>query len=545
MWPTHPAMQTAMCTVQLGKIWGGTAVTEPGLGLELNRCQRACCMTHVKVHRGPSGFWLRAQTPRDCLRIGATVYGDATRFPDMILIPEYCPTGPTNPYGMTKITIENIIRDLFSSDNSWKSAILRCYNPIGAHPSGLVGEDPLGIPNNLLPFLAQVAIGRQEKMYIFGDDCDSRDGTPIRDYIHVVDLAKDHIAALNYLNESQQGLCREWNLGTGNGSTVIEVFNAFCKAIGRDLPFEITGRRDGNVLNLTADARRANKKLKWLTELPTDDTCGDLWKWTADNPMGYFNNESHFEDRLYTLISSDGRFEFSVSNLGASVVDASLGGVKLCYSFDNEEGYLRKDNPFFSATGGKLTVKGSTYQLPLNENSVNTIHGGSSEFDKRLFLGSIEGENNFPGDLVVKVIYSLQKVEKGGANGLEYEAKLSPNTNIPETAVFITNHSYWNIGNNSTIESTVAFITDKNLQIATIETGKSTILGQKSPQFYYCFTVTDPKKISNRPQIQDHANHINVEGLFGKRASFCLEAARFIDSCIVLKKGEVYGSSTL
>ena len=152
----------------------------------------------------------------------ATVYGDATRFENMIPIPEHCPNDPTNPYGKTKYMIENILKDMQTADSSWRTAILRYFNPIGAHPSGLIGEDPLGIPNNLLPYLAQVAIGRREKLSVFGNDYKSHDGTPIRDYIHVVDLAKGHIAALNYMQqiEESKGLYREWNLGTGKGSTV-------------------------------------------------------------------------------------------------------------------------------------------------------------------------------------------------------------------------------------------------------------------------------------------------------------------------------------
>lgn len=227
----------------------------------------------------------------------ATVYGDATRFENMIPIPEECPTGPTSPYGLTKVFIEHILRDHTKANPRWNTALLRYFNPMGAHPSGLMGEDPLGIPNNLLPFLAQVAIGRREKLYVFGNDYEgSRDGTPIRDYIHVVDLAKGHIAALEKLEQIQkeqpvesrkEGFVREWNLGTGHGSTVMEVIKAFSTAVGRDLPYEVVERRAGDVLDLTAKPTRANKELNWKAELTMKNACDDLWKWTTLNPQGY------------------------------------------------------------------------------------------------------------------------------------------------------------------------------------------------------------------------------------------------------------------
>jgi len=228
----------------------------------------------------------------------ATVYGDATRFKDMIPIPEECPTGPESPYGKTKIFIEDILRDHTKANPGWCTALLRYFNPMGAHPSGLLGEDPLGIPNNLLPFLAQVAIGRREKLMVFGNDYASRDGTPIRDYVHVVDLAQGHIAALEKLESVRKereassvpltaGFSREWNLGTGRGSTVLEVIKAFSEAVGRDLPYEITDRRGGDVLDLTAKPTRANKELNWEAKLSIKQACEDLWRWTTQNPHGY------------------------------------------------------------------------------------------------------------------------------------------------------------------------------------------------------------------------------------------------------------------
>ncbi|KAF2708890.1 UDP-glucose 4-epimerase [Pleomassaria siparia CBS 279.74] len=227
----------------------------------------------------------------------ATVYGDATRFPNMIPIPEHCPIGPNNTYGRTKSTVESLITDFISSERGnankagksgeqWNGALLRYFNPAGAHPSGIMGENPLGVPNNLLPLLAQVAIGKREKLLVFGDDYKSKDGTAIRDYIHVLDLARGHLQALNYLREHQPGV-KAWNLGSGRGSTVFDMIKAFSHAVGRDLPYQVAERRQGDVLDLTANPTLANKELNWKTELTLEDACTDLWKWTEHNPEGY------------------------------------------------------------------------------------------------------------------------------------------------------------------------------------------------------------------------------------------------------------------
>ncbi|GAB5587483.1 UDP-glucose-4-epimerase [Umbelopsis nana] len=211
----------------------------------------------------------------------ATVYGD----PPIIPIPETCPTGSTNPYGRTKLFIEHIIRDLCTAEKDWNAALLRYFNPAGAHPSGIMGENPTGIPNNLMPYLAQVAIGKREELSVFGDDYKTKDGTAIRDYIHVVDLSLGHLAALEKLN-SNPG-CVEYNLGTGHGSTVIDMIHAFSKAVGRDLPYKICGRRAGDVTNLTADPRKANKELNWKAEKSLDEMCQSLWAWQSQNPAGF------------------------------------------------------------------------------------------------------------------------------------------------------------------------------------------------------------------------------------------------------------------
>ncbi|KAI9679323.1 MAG: UDP-glucose-4-epimerase [Caeruleum heppii] len=244
---------------------------------------------------------LRAMTKHNVTNIvfssSATVYGDATRFPNMIPIPEECPIGPTNPYGRTKSTVELVITDHFEaqrnnlkkagkSGDEWNAALLRYFNPAGAHPSGIMGEDPQGVPYNLLPLLGHVAIGKRDKLLVFGDDYASKDGTAIRDYIHVLDLAAGHLVALNHLRSEKPGV-RAWNLGTGKGSTVYHMIKAFSAAVGRDLPYQVVGRRAGDVLDLTANPTRANKELGWKATRTLEDACEDLWRWVKNNPQGY------------------------------------------------------------------------------------------------------------------------------------------------------------------------------------------------------------------------------------------------------------------
>ena len=229
----------------------------------------------------------------------ATVYGDATRFPNMIPIPEECPLGPTNPYGNTKFASELMITDHINAErykatkagktqdaSKWNAALLRYFNPCGSHPSGIMGEDPAGVPYNLLPLLAQVATGKREKLLVFGDDYSSNDGTAIRDYIHILDLAQGHLAALNYLRSNHPGV-RAWNLSTGRGSTVFEMIKAFSKAVGRDLPYQVVARRPGDVLDLTGNPTRANNEMGWKTIHTMEEACEDLWRWTKNNPEGY------------------------------------------------------------------------------------------------------------------------------------------------------------------------------------------------------------------------------------------------------------------
>ncbi|RPA86730.1 UDP-glucose 4-epimerase [Ascobolus immersus RN42] len=247
-------------------------------------------LEYYRVNVGGSITLLQAMENHDVKTIvfssSATVYGDATKH-NLIPIPETCPLGPTNPYGNTKLAIELVIRDQCVARKGMTGALLRYFNPAGAHPSGIMGEDPQGVPYNLLPLLAQVATGKREKLQVFGTDYDSHDGTAIRDYIHVIDLAKGHIAALKYLKDHPDTGCREWNLGTGKGSTVFDMIKAFSKSVGRDLPYEIKPRRAGDVLDLTAKPNKANEELGWKAEKTLESACDDLWKWASNNPQGY------------------------------------------------------------------------------------------------------------------------------------------------------------------------------------------------------------------------------------------------------------------
>lgn len=210
----------------------------------------------------------------------ATVYGINNKAP----YTEDMPTSATNPYGYTKVMIEQILHDLTVPDSEWSVAALRYFNPIGAHKSGLIGEDPNGIPNNLVPYIAQVASGRLAKLRVFGNDYDTPDGTGVRDYIHVVDLAKGHISALKYALE-HKGFTPV-NLGTGKGSSVLDVVKAYERACGKEIPVEITARRAGDIATSYADTSLAKKLFGWEAELDIDDMCRDSWNFTVKNPEG-------------------------------------------------------------------------------------------------------------------------------------------------------------------------------------------------------------------------------------------------------------------
>lgn len=211
----------------------------------------------------------------------ATVYGNAEKMP----IKENTPLSATNPYGRSKLMIEDLIRDLAVSDKSWNAVILRYFNPVGAHESGLIGEDPTGIPNNLMPYISQVAGGTLACLSVYGGDYDTKDGTGVRDYIHVVDLAKGHVKALNYLLNNSGVI--SINLGTGLGYSVLEMVAAFQKAVGKKIDYKIVDRRSGDVAMCYADPALAKEKLNWQAELELDRMCQDSWRWQQSNPNGY------------------------------------------------------------------------------------------------------------------------------------------------------------------------------------------------------------------------------------------------------------------
>jgi UDP-glucose 4-epimerase len=215
----------------------------------------------------------------------ATVYGD----PHTVPIKEDFPLSVTNPYGRSKLMIEDFFQDVFVADDSWHIALLRYFNPVGAHKSGLIGEDPNDIPNNLMPYISQVAVGKLEKLSVFGGDYDTPDGTGVRDYIHVVDLAKGHVKALQALKNKPQVLVV--NLGTGNGYSVLDMVKAFEKASGKYVPYQIVDRRPGDIATCYANSDYAVEKLRWRAEFELDEMCADTWRWQSNNPNGYKKNE--------------------------------------------------------------------------------------------------------------------------------------------------------------------------------------------------------------------------------------------------------------
>lgn len=249
----------------------GESVAKPLEYYKNNLCNTLTVLSLMKKH-GVNKFVFSSS---------ATVYGDPHTCP----ITEDFPLSTTNPYGATKLMIEDMLRDICKADPNLHVSILRYFNPVGAHESGLIGEDPNGIPNNLMPYIAQVAVGKLEQLSVFGNDYNTPDGTGVRDYIHVVDLAKGHLKALDKL-DSLPGLVT-YNLGTGNGYSVLDMINAFSKASGKEVAYKIVDRRPGDVAMCYADPSKANKELGWEAKFGVEEMCNDTWTWQCNNPNGY------------------------------------------------------------------------------------------------------------------------------------------------------------------------------------------------------------------------------------------------------------------
>jgi UDP-glucose 4-epimerase len=231
---------------------------------------------------------LRVMEAVDCRTLvfssSATVYGESAQVP----IPETSPLTGSNPYARTKLFLEDILRDVAAADSRWRFGLLRYFNPVGAHPSGRIGEDPTGIPNNLLPFISQVAVGRLDELRVYGNDYPTPDGTGVRDYIHVVDLARGHLRCLEHLERlGDEAGCRVWNLGTGNGLSVFDMVKAYERASGVDIPYRVVERRPGDAATSYADATKAREELGWSAEYGVESMCADAWNWQSNNPNGY------------------------------------------------------------------------------------------------------------------------------------------------------------------------------------------------------------------------------------------------------------------
>jgi len=255
----------------------GESVTDP-LGYYENNIECSIALFSVMAKHGIKNIIFSSS---------ASVYGE----PSVVPVREDYPTAPTNPYARSKLIIEQILQDINIADPTWRIILLRYFNPVGAHQSGLMGEDPQGLPNNLMPFISQVAVGRRDRIHIFGNDYPTSDGTGVRDYIHVMDLAEGHVAALKKMGKTDLRQSNQKpliiNLGTGRGHTVMEMIHAFEKASGRKIPYSITDRRPGDVAACYADTSLAQNLLGWKASRSLVDMCADAWRWQSRNPQGY------------------------------------------------------------------------------------------------------------------------------------------------------------------------------------------------------------------------------------------------------------------
>lgn len=544
----------------------------------------------------------------------ATVYGDVTRFDDqecMIPIPETCPVEPSNPYGRTKHNIECLLHDLYNSGmrqtptDNWKIAILRYFNPIGAHPLGSLGEDPSGIPNNLLPCLAQVACKRHPRLNIYGSDYDTCDGTPIRDYIHISDLVQGHIAALQHLEDtSVNKYYRVWNLGTGTGTTVFQVYEAFCKAVGFRLPFELKPRRAGDVPNLTANPGRAHEELAWEATLSLDRACIDLWRWTTLNPMGFaakgyswklFGKDADWGNRVHTI--EKGPLKVLIANFGATIVSIQYDNIEVVKNYPDINGYMTDRDSYCGATIGRYAnrisgataiIDGIEYAFDANDGS-NLLHGGKEGYSHRFWLGpnvvTKDGATTlefcltddssesagFPGNLITVARYTLC----ADALVIEYES-----TSDCTTIVNLTNHTYFNLCGSPTIDRTIATLhANKRLELeGGVPTGNILEVSDTPRDLDQvwddCIVVsTENFTIDTRerelvplidilhPDLEIRLVISSTEPAFqlytgdhlsDARSGFCVEPSRYVNAInvpdwdlqVILKPDQVYGSKT-
>ena len=251
----------------------GESVAKPFMYYDNNIAGSICLFNAMNRH----------SVKRIIFSSSATVYGDPATVP----IEEHFPTSATNPYGRSKLHLEEILRDIYVSDSAWNIGLLRYFNPVGAHPSGLIGEDPNDIPNNLMPYISGVAVGRYEQLSVFGDDYETEDGTGVRDYIHVVDLAKGHVKALQAFENNKVENLYTVNLGTGIGYSVLDMVNAFAKASEKEVAYQIVDRRPGDIACCYANPALAKELLGWQAEHGVEAMCEDTWRWQSNNPMGY------------------------------------------------------------------------------------------------------------------------------------------------------------------------------------------------------------------------------------------------------------------
>ncbi|VEU22811.1 DEKNAAC103897 [Brettanomyces naardenensis] len=411
----------------------------------------------------------------------AAVYGDATT-----PISEESLVAPTTADGKAKVFVEDILHDLYSNDPQWKAAAL-------------------------------LYIGTRDKLSIFGNDYSTHDGTPIRDYVHVTDVAKGYLAALAYVHKADHGLFGEWNLGTGKGTTVLDVYHLFNKVADKDLPYEVVSRKSGDqVTSLIANTERATTELGWTAQLSIEQAIKDLLNWTTKNPSGYhvdnyFSNGDYEANRIHTVKYPG--FQASVANYGGTVVDIQVNGIPVLCNYKNLQDYKLPTNPFFGATVGRVSerlpeghfqINGKQFVADVNEGP-NTLHGGPNGFNRQYFFGPIathgaentslkfayldkDGNNGFPGDLLTIITYTISS----NALEIEYEASLTPDSKEDVTVVSLTNHSYFHLTPDKNINDTrLLLATNRYMDCDAAKLTTGTLNNWTDPDVSKPFTLGD------------------------------------------------------